>query len=152
VARPEGGPPSRSSCCSSLSIERPNDAIGADEAQDGAATQRFEGWLPGCQGEGVRAPDDGELAGRCRDGALVDAGDPASGLDWSKAAVDGSECITFRWREEGGPPVSPPTEKGFGRAVLEHVMAEHFGVPPPRIEFASKGLSYELSGPLDAMR
>jgi hypothetical protein len=30
----------------------------------------------------------------------------------------------FRWREEGGP-VWPPTQKGFGSAVLEQVMAEY---------------------------
>src|SRR5262245_7588895 len=35
-------------------IEGPHNATGPDETQDGAATQRFEGWLPGRQGESVR--------------------------------------------------------------------------------------------------
>jgi PAS domain S-box-containing protein len=35
-------------------------------------------------------------------------------IGWSKVALDGSERFIFRWREEGGPPVRPPTEKGFG--------------------------------------
>lgn len=71
-------------------------------------------------------------------------------IGWSKVALDGSERFIFRWREEGGPPVSRPTEKGFGSAVLEQVMAEQFGVPP-RIDFATEGLCYEINGSLDAM-
>jgi hypothetical protein len=35
-------------------IKGPHDPIGADEAQDGAATQRLEGRLPGRQGKSVR--------------------------------------------------------------------------------------------------
>jgi hypothetical protein len=46
--------------------------------------------------------------------------------------------------------VSPPMEKGFGSAVLEQVMAEHFNLPP-RMEFATEGLCYELNGSLDAL-
>ena len=70
-------PPSRQRAAA---IEGPHDAIGADEAQDGAPAQRLEGRLPGREREGVRAADDGQLARRRRDGALIDAGDPASGL------------------------------------------------------------------------
>jgi hypothetical protein len=58
--------------------------------------------------------------------------------------------FTFRWQEQGGPLVSPPTQKGFGSAVLERVMAEHFDVPP-RIDFPVAGMSYELNGSLDAL-
>jgi hypothetical protein len=38
----------------------------------------------------------------------------------------------------------------FVPAVLEQVMAEYFD-QPPRIEFASIGVSYELSGSLDSV-
>jgi hypothetical protein len=55
----------------------------------------------------------------------------------------------FRWREEGGPPVWPPTQKGFGSAVLEQVMAEYFDAPT-RIDFAMDGLCYQLNGSLEA--
>jgi hypothetical protein len=51
--------------------------LGPTRPQDGAATQRLEGWR---EREGVCAPDDGELARRRRFGARVDPGDPASGL------------------------------------------------------------------------
>jgi two-component sensor histidine kinase len=72
-------------------------------------------------------------------------------ISWSNVVLDGSERFIFRWREAGGPPVSPPTEKGFGSAVLEQIMAELFDVPP-RMEFATEGLYYELNGSLDALQ
>jgi PAS domain S-box-containing protein len=71
-------------------------------------------------------------------------------VSWSKRISNGLDLFTFRWQEEGGPPVSPPTHKGFGSAVLEQVMAEHFEVPP-HIDFLPSGARYELSGPLDAL-
>ena len=69
---------------------------------------------------------------------------------WAKQASNGSNLFTFRWQEQGGPAVRPPTQKGFGSAVLEQVMADHFAVPP-RIEFSLAGVSYELNGSLDAL-
>jgi hypothetical protein len=44
----------------------------------------------------------------------------------------------------------PPTQKGFGSAVLEQVMAEYFDAPT-RIDFAMDGLCYQLNGSLGAM-
>jgi PAS domain S-box-containing protein len=69
-------------------------------------------------------------------------------ISWAIAKTNGSGRFTFRWQEHGGPVVSSPTQKGFGTAVLEQVMAEYFD-EPPRIDFASRGVSYELSGSLD---
>jgi len=71
-------------------------------------------------------------------------------ITWSKPASNGSNRFIFRWQEQGGPPVGVPTQKGFGSAVLEQVMAEHFEVPP-QIQFPVTGVIYELSGPLDAL-
>jgi PAS domain S-box-containing protein len=71
-------------------------------------------------------------------------------ISWSVAKANGSGQFTFRWQERGGPEVSPPTQKGFGSTVLEHVMAEYFD-SPPRIEFASGGISYEIAGSLDSV-
>jgi len=69
---------------------------------------------------------------------------------WSKHALNSSNEFTFRWQEQGGPPVWTPTQKGFGSAVLEQVMAEHFEVPP-QIQFALAGVIYELSGSLGTL-
>ena len=71
-------------------------------------------------------------------------------INWSIAKANGAGEFTFQWQERGGPPVSPPTQKGFGSAVLEQVMAEYFDVPP-RIEFASAGVSYEIIGLLSSV-
>ena len=64
-------------------------------------------------------------------------------ISWSIAKTNGTGQFTFSWQERGGPVVSSPTQKGFGSAVLEQVMAEYFD-DPPLIDFASGGVSYEL--------
>jgi hypothetical protein len=71
-------------------------------------------------------------------------------INWSKLTSNGSDRLFFRWQELGGPPVRPPTRKGFGSVVLEEAMTEHFDVPP-RIEFSIAGVTYELIGPLEAL-
>src|SRR5262249_32286740 len=60
-------------------------------------------------------------------------------INWHVATAAESSVFTFRWEELGGPPVNPPTEKGFGSAVLEQVMADYCD-RPPRIEFAPTGI------------
>jgi two-component sensor histidine kinase len=45
-------------------------------------------------------------------------------ISWSIAKMNGSRQFTFRWQERGGPPVSPPAQKGFGSTVVEQVRAE----------------------------
>jgi len=32
-------------------------------------------------------------------------------ISWSTAPSNGSRLFTFRWHEQGGPPVSPATQK-----------------------------------------
>jgi two-component sensor histidine kinase len=71
-------------------------------------------------------------------------------IRWSTLASNGSGRFTFHWQERGGPPVSPPTRKGFGSVVLEEAMTEHYDVPP-RIDFSIAGVTYELSGALTAL-
>ena len=71
-------------------------------------------------------------------------------ISWSKLPSNGSSHFTFRWQEQGGPPVAAPTQKGFGSTVLEQVMAHQFDVQP-RIDFPVAGMTYELSGSLDLL-
>ena len=68
-------------------------------------------------------------------------------IHWSMSKSNGSEHFIFRWEEQGGPPVSPPSQRGFGSVVLQQVMADYF-VEPPRIDFAVGGVRYKLSGEL----
>jgi PAS domain S-box-containing protein len=71
-------------------------------------------------------------------------------ISWSKLASNGSSRFRFRWQERGGPPVRPPTQRGFGTVVLEEAMTEHFDMPP-RIDFSITGVTYELHGRLDGL-
>jgi two-component sensor histidine kinase len=71
-------------------------------------------------------------------------------ISWSVLQANGDIQFTFRWQERDGPPVEPPTIKGFGAVVLEQVMAEYFEAPP-KIDFATSGVCYELKGSLDAV-
>jgi PAS domain S-box-containing protein len=71
-------------------------------------------------------------------------------ISWSTAPSNGSRLLTFCGQEQGGPPVSPAPQKGFGSAVLEQVMTEHFDVSP-RIDFRVGGVRYELDGGLESL-
>jgi hypothetical protein len=48
-----------------------------------------------------------------------------------------------------GPPVTPPTRKGFGNTLLKHAIA-HAG-DPPRVEYAPEGFTYELRTTFEAL-
>ncbi len=71
-------------------------------------------------------------------------------ISWSVFKPNGHRLFTFRWQERGGPRVTPPTQRGFGSAVLEQVMAEYFETPP-RIDYAEGGVIYELNGSLETI-
>jgi len=71
-------------------------------------------------------------------------------IDWSVDSRNGSGQFAFRWQEHYGPPVLAPEQRGFGRTVLEQVMAE-FADAPPKIDFARSGVVYQVTGPLGAV-
>ena len=49
----------------------------------------------------------------------------------------------FRWQEEGGPPVTPPTHQGFGHRVLSHIAQ---GLPDSNggLMFAPEGFAWRF--------
>jgi PAS domain S-box-containing protein len=55
----------------------------------------------------------------------------------------------FEWKEQGGPPVEMPTERGYGRTVLESA-ARYVGAQV-RIAFDPDGFRYELEAPLTSI-
>jgi len=44
-------------------------------------------------------------------------------IDWMLDQKAGARWLRLHWREKGGPPVTPPTRKGFGSRVIEQGLA-----------------------------
>ncbi len=53
------------------------------------------------------------------------------------------DLVTIRWRESGGPPVSPPERRGFGRVVIERTVARAVG-GEVALDYAPSGLTWQL--------
>lgn len=51
--------------------------------------------------------------------------------------------LRFHWSEMGGPPVTPPTKRGFGTRIVENTVAAEFG-GHAQIHFAPSGINYEI--------
>ena len=67
-------------------------------------------------------------------------------MKWRFAEHDGREQFEFEWREAGGPPVSPPTKRGFGMTVIERGFAHELG-GNAEVVFAPAGLQATLRAP-----
>ncbi len=71
-------------------------------------------------------------------------------LFWSVMGTDKDARFDLRWEERNGPPVTPPTRKGFGTALLAG--AGTFDLTSKsELKFEVHGFIYELSAPLSAM-
>lgn len=57
--------------------------------------------------------------------------------------------LRISWVELHGPPVSPPTRRGFGSTVIERHAASWFG-GDVTVDFAAEGLRWTLVAPLSA--
>ncbi|MGA8499174.1 MAG: PAS domain S-box protein [Xanthobacteraceae bacterium] len=64
---------------------------------------------------------------------------------WEKLGEEPAKRLRLCWTESGGPPVSPPTQKGFGSLLIERALQNHLG--QARLDFAPRGLvcSIEIS-------
>ena len=68
-------------------------------------------------------------------------------IEWTKVTdADGTDRIVWTWLETGGPNVKPPTRKGFGRFLIETVMAQDYQ-GEVSIEFAPTGVKCALIAP-----
>jgi PAS domain S-box-containing protein len=77
-----------------------------------------------------------------RHGALSSRAGRVS-VEWSLTADGG---LSLGWTESGGPAVSPPTESGFGRLLLERGVAADLGAAV-RLDFAPDGVRYAAAIP-----
>jgi two-component sensor histidine kinase len=74
-------------------------------------------------------------------GAL--AGDGSIRIDWS--VDEGSLGMT--WLEDGGPPVVPPRRAGFGRTVIERMIAQALD-GSATLDFAPAGIVWRFTCPV----
>ena len=69
-------------------------------------------------------------------------------LEWGFKG-DGAEAeFQFRWRETGGPKVTPPSKQGFGSYLIQN------GLPEAKValDFNPEGLLYTVTLPAKSVR
>jgi len=85
-----------------------------------------------------------ELATNAQKYGALSTPDGMVRLRW--AAASGGAAIDLEWREEGGPPVTPPTSRGFGTRLLSGLTAE-LGAPAA-IDYSPDGVVCRLRAPV----
>ncbi|MEQ1756427.1 MAG: HWE histidine kinase domain-containing protein [Micropepsaceae bacterium] len=70
-------------------------------------------------------------------------------IKWSLGAHSGEQRLILHWQEKGGPPVVPPTRKGFGSRVLIRGLAHELDAKV-ELDYAAQGLSCTIDVPLPA--
>lgn len=72
-------------------------------------------------------------------------------LSWARGTdAEGADALVLNWTESGGPPVGPPSRRGFGRMLLERVLAADFS-GEIRIDFVPSGVVFRLVAPWAAL-
>jgi two-component sensor histidine kinase len=66
---------------------------------------------------------------------------------WRVEARGGRRWVELCWTERGGPPVEPPTRRGFGTELIERSCAYELG-GEARLRFAPEGLRCGVTFPL----
>lgn len=82
-----------------------------------------------------------ELATNAVKYGALSVSDGRATLDWS--VVDGE--LVIRWRETGGPPVAPPSRRGFGTRLIQAGLIGTGGVD---LRYDPDGVTAELRAPL----
>jgi PAS domain S-box-containing protein len=59
----------------------------------------------------------------------------------------GNGTLELSWREEGGPPVTPPSRRGFGTRMIERTLAAEFG-GEVHLDFLPEGVLCTVVAPL----
>jgi two-component sensor histidine kinase len=65
-------------------------------------------------------------------------------VSWTIEPDQSGSVLRFRWKESGGPPVSPPTRQGFGSQLLKGIFSD------VGLEYPVEGLRCEIEVPLVA--
>ena len=88
-----------------------------------------------------------ELATNCVKYGAWSAPSGSVAVCWS-LSQERSEAtrLHVNWTERGGPAVMPPTNVGFGRRVIEHLVAQKLG-GSVELSFVAEGLSWTINAP-----
>lgn len=78
-------------------------------------------------------------------GALA-AGDGRIRVDWSVEERAGQAAFSMAWVEEGGPSVDKPRRSGFGRTMIERMIAQALG-GAATLDFAPGGVAWRFTCP-----
>lgn len=68
-------------------------------------------------------------------------------LQWNVMGQGNDAILSITWREQGGPPVSPPTRKGFGSTLIERSLRSYFR-GKAATDYRPEGLVFELEARL----
>jgi len=68
------------------------------------------------------------------------------GISWSIYQASSAAGLNLDWRERDGPPVIPPTHRGFGHVVIKS-MIEQSVRGTVELDFAKQGLHWSLQAP-----
>jgi len=81
-------------------------------------------------------------------GALAAPGGTVS-VEWDVTHGDDPR-LSLIWRESGGPPVTPPTRRGFGTHLIERALAGECGATI-ELDYKPMGLECRLKAPLSGL-
>ncbi|WP_347271319.1 response regulator [Rhizorhabdus histidinilytica] len=82
-----------------------------------------------------------ELVTNAHKYGALSVGEGRVSLDWTSS--DG--LLVIRWTERGGPPVTPPSRRGFGTALIERSLKAEGGTATS--DYAPEGLNWTLTLP-----
>lgn len=79
-------------------------------------------------------------------GALSNS-DGSVTIAWGLDTSSTGPCVHLQWTETDGPPVRPPTHRGFGSRLLERSLASELN-GKVRIDFAPTGVTCSMFAPI----
>jgi two-component sensor histidine kinase len=65
-------------------------------------------------------------------------------INWDVDSGVGGEVLVAQWTESGGPPVSPPTRRGFGTRLIEQAFG-HNATSSPCVRYRKEGIEFRVS-------
>ena len=69
-------------------------------------------------------------------------------VNWTVVPFDGTRELELTWNEQGGPPVSPPTRKGFGTRLIQRNLAHDLG-GDATIDYRPQGVVSVIRSPIE---